>query len=148
MVYGATAGGQRLCCDATLADTLVPSVACDGSAVPLATVRRRKGAGYPKLACSGPPRLCALAAEVAGRWNNDSAAQAWCVGRVGRRGAAGSLQCRGGKWTMPALLVADAALPMLLVDVLALAEAAGPSRLPLRGARCRTPPQRLRLGRT
>ena len=73
----AAARGEALCCDATL----VAPIRRDGSpvagaperdGVALATARRRKLARYPELARGGPHRLCVLAAEIGGRWNDDS----------------------------------------------------------------------------
>ena len=77
VIYGAAARGEPLCCDATL----VAAIRRDGSPVAgaperdgvvLATARRRKLARYPELARGGPHRLCVLAAEIGGRWNDDS----------------------------------------------------------------------------
>ena len=42
-----------------------------GDEVALLSARRRKLAHYPELARGGPHRLCVLAAEIGGRWNDD-----------------------------------------------------------------------------
>ena len=77
VIYGAAARGEALCCDATL----VSPVRRDGSpivgaperdGVALLSAQRRKLARYPELARGGPHRLCVLAAEIGGRWNDDS----------------------------------------------------------------------------
>ena len=76
-IYGAAARGEALCCDATL----VSPVRRDGSphagaperdGVAIATAQRRKLARYPELTRGGPRRLCVLAAEVGGRWDDES----------------------------------------------------------------------------
>ena len=76
VVYGATQGGEALCCDATLVSPLtragrpVPGADVrDGAA--LAAARRRKHARYPELLRGGPQRLVVLAAEVGGRWGEE-----------------------------------------------------------------------------
>ena len=120
--------------------------------VALVAVRRRKVARHPELTRGGPQRLVVLAAEVGGRWSDEcqqflrtllrlrvqrappplraSAARGWA-----RRWWSVPLQSTVassalGVWTMPPLPGAPDALP--LGDVLDLAIASAPSRLPLR----------------
>ena len=160
VIYGAAARGEALCCDATL----VSPVRRDGSpiggtperdGVALLSAQRRKLARYPELAREGPHRLCVLAAEIGGPWNDDSqhlvqrlvalrarrapatlrgaASQGWArrwwgVLAVAAQRAACSAVL--GIWTMPPLPNADNELP--LAEVLHLAADSAPSRLPLR----------------
>ena len=160
VVYGATSRGEALCCDATLVSPLTragrPVPGADARAgVALVAVRRRKVARYPELTRGGPQRLVVLAAEVGGRWSDEcqqflrtllrlrvqrappplraSAAQGWArrwwsVLSVALQRAVASSAL--GVWTMPPLPGAPDALP--LGDVLDLATASAPSRLPLR----------------
>ena len=121
VVYGATTNGEALCCDATLVSPLTrtgrPVPGADARAgVALVTARRRKVARYPELTRGGPQRLVVLAAEVGGRWSV----------ALQRAVASSAL----GVWTMPPLPGAPDTLP--LSDVLDLASASAPSRLPLR----------------
>ena len=152
--------GEALCCDATLVSPLTragrPVPGADARAgVALVAVRRRKVARYPELTRGGPQRLVVLAAEVGGRWSDEcqqflrtllrlrvqrappplraSAAQGWArrwwsVLSVALQRAVASSAL--GVWTMPPLPGAPDALP--LGDVLDLAIASAPSRLPLR----------------
>ena len=123
--------------------------------VALLSAQRRKLARYPELARGGPHRLCVLAAEIGGRWNDDSqhlvqhlvalrahraparlrgaASQGWArrwwgVLAVAAQHAACSAVL--GIWTMPPLPNADSELP--LAEVLHLAAGSAPSRLTLR----------------
>ena len=158
VIYGAAARGEALCCDATL----VAPIRRDGSpvagaperdGVALATARRRKLARYPELARGGPHR-CVLAAEIGGRWNDDSQrlVQRLVALRAHRapatlRGAAAQGSRRWwrslavavqraacsaalGVWTMPSVPNAEGDLP--IAEVLHLAADQAPSRLPLR----------------
>ena len=75
--YGATQLGEALCCDVTLVSPLArdgrpqpSSTTRDGAA--LAVAERRKRAAYPELLRRGPQRLCVLACETGGRWNDES----------------------------------------------------------------------------
>ena len=135
----------------TRAGRPVPS-ADKRAGVALVAVRRRKVARHPELIRGGPQRLVVLAAEVGGRWSDEcqqflrtllrlrvqrappplraSAARGWA-----RRWWSVPLQrtvanSAFGVWTMPPLPGAPDALP--LGDVLDLAIASAPSRLPLR----------------
>ena len=77
VAYGATQLGEALCCDVTLVSPLTrdgrpqpSSTTRDGAA--LAIAERRKRAAYPELLRRGPQRLCVLACEIGGRWNDES----------------------------------------------------------------------------
>ena len=77
VAYGATQLGETLCCDVTLVSPLTrdgrpqpSSTTRDGAA--LAIAERRKRAAYPELPRRGPQRLCVLACEIGGRWNDES----------------------------------------------------------------------------
>ena len=160
VVYGATSNGEALCCDATLVSPLTragrPVPGADArEGVALVAARRRKVARYPELTRGGPQRLVVLAAEVGGRWSDEcqqflrtllrlrvqrappplraAAAQGWArrwwsVLSVALQRAVASSAL--GVWTMPPLPGAPDALP--LGDVLDLAIASAPSRLPFR----------------
>ena len=74
VVYGATANGGALCCDATLVSPLTRTghphpctVEVDGAALKVA--ERRKHSTYPELARGGPQKLLVLGSEIGGRWN-------------------------------------------------------------------------------
>ena len=76
VVYGATAHGGALCCDATLVSPLTRTghpqpctVEVDGAMLKVA--ERRKRSTYPELAL-GPQRLLVLGSEIGGRWNEGS----------------------------------------------------------------------------
>ncbi|CAE7567426.1 unnamed protein product [Symbiodinium necroappetens] len=155
VVYGAMTTGEALCCDATpLTRAGRPVHGADARAgVALDAARRRKVARYPELTRGGPQRLVVLAADVGG-WNDQcqqflrillrlpvqrappplraSAAQGWArrwwsVLSVALQRA---VACSAlGVWSMPPLPGAQDALP--LGDVLDLASASAPSRLPL-----------------
>ena len=161
VVYGATPLGGALCCDATLVSPLTRTglpqpcaAAHDGAALRVA--ERRKRAAYPELN-SGPQQLVVLGSEVGGRWNAGAHQLVRDLVRVRAqrappavRSAASSAWARRW-WTMLAVSVQHAvtstalgsAWPALfhasqqsapeLERVLDLADAAGPSRLPLRG---------------
>ena len=161
VVYGATPLGGALCCDATLVSPLTRTglpqpcaAAHDGAALRVA--ERRKRAAYPELS-SGPQQLVVLGSEVGGRWNagahqlvrdlvrvraqrappavRSAASSAWA--RRWRTMLAVSVQhavtstALGSAW--PAPLHASQQSAPELERVLDLADAAGPSRLPLRG---------------
>ena len=77
VIYGVTANGTALCCDATLVSPLTrtgqpqPSTAdLDGAA--LRTAERLKAAIYPELLSEGPQRLVVLGGEVGGPFNGDA----------------------------------------------------------------------------
>ena len=77
VAYGATQLGEALCCDVTLVSPLTrdgrpqsSSTTRDGAA--LAIAERRKRAACPELLRRGPQRLCVLACEIGGRWNDES----------------------------------------------------------------------------
>ena len=76
VVYGASARGEALCCDATVVAPLrrngrpVPR-AHDVDGAALARARRRKERTYPEVGHNGT-RLVVLACEVGGRWNDES----------------------------------------------------------------------------
>ena len=162
VVYGASRLGEALCCDVTLVSPLrtdgapQPGAANrDGAALRVA--RRRKEAAYPELLRPGPQRLVVLAAEVGGRWSEEAAELVRGLVRTrslrapqALRGTAragwqrrwwGILSCAlqravaatllGGFWRAPASPTAETGPS--LAEVLGLAEAAAPSRLPLRG---------------
>ena len=76
VVYGATAQGSALCCDATLVSPLTRTghpqpctVEVDEAFLKVA--ERRKRSTYPELA-RGPQRLLVLGSEIGGRWNEGS----------------------------------------------------------------------------
>ena len=123
--------------------------------VALVAARRRKVARYPELTRGGPQRLVVRTAEVGGHWSDAcqqflrtllrlrvqraspplraAAAQGWArrwwsVRSVALQRAVASSAL--GVWTMPPLPGAPDALP--LGDLLDLAIASAPSRLPLR----------------
>ena len=77
VIYGAAAHGKALCCDATLVsparrDGSPQAGAPERDGVAIATPQRRKLARYPVLTRNGSHGLCVLAAEVGGRWNDES----------------------------------------------------------------------------
>ena len=148
--FSNTAGGHALCRDATLVPCRARRQRGPGRRRGTEICSKQRAVGSARyLACGGPHRLCVPAADVGGRWNDHStcllrrlahlrsecappslgavAAQAWvhrwwgALAIVVQRAV-----CRAAldNWTLPALLAADAALP--LADVLALAEAEGP----------------------
>jgi len=163
VVYGASARGEALCCDATVVSPLrrnglpIPRAhEVDGAA--LTRARRRKERTYPEVGHNGT-RLVVLACEVGGRWSVESldfvrrlarhrAAQA---PPVLRQAVAQAFARRW--WTLLGVAVQDAlaatimglptgplpagtaaAAPPFAADVLtAYADAGTPSRLPLRG---------------
>ena len=161
VVYGATPLGGALCCDATLVSPLTRTglpqpcaAAHDGAALRVA--ERRKRAAYPELS-SGPQQLVVLGSEVGGRWNAGAHQLVRDLVRVRAqrappavRRAASSAWARRW-WTMLAVSVQHAVTSTALGSawpaplhasqqsapelerVLDIADAAGPSRLPLRG---------------
>lgn len=161
VVHGASPHGETWCCDATLVSALtrggapVPGAAeADGVALRLA--ERRKRRRYPELAAGGPQQLLVLACEVGGRWNTESltfvrrlvrlrarrappavrtaAAAGWrrrwwgLLGVAVQRALGPTLL--GDDWRAPQCPTGSADLP--LGEILALAGASAPSRLPLR----------------
>ena len=102
VIHGAGARGEAMCCDATL----VSPVRRDGSpqagaperdGVALAVAQRRKLARYPELTRGGPHRLCVLAAEIGGRWNDESQRLVQrLIALRARRAPAGGAWSRGG----------------------------------------------------
>ena len=77
VIYGAAARGEALCCESNLVSPIrrhgsPVAGAPERDGVALATSRRRKLARYPEMARGGPHRLCVLAAEIGGRWDEDS----------------------------------------------------------------------------
>ena len=74
VVYGATANGGALCCDATLVSPLTRTghphpcaVEVDGAVLQVA--ERRKRRAYPELARGGQQKLVVLGSEIGGRWS-------------------------------------------------------------------------------
>ena len=161
VVYGATANGGALCCDATLVSPLTRTghphpcaVEVDGAVLQVA--ERRKRCTYPELARGGPQKLVVLGSEIGGRWS--TAAQRFVCDLVRLRAlrappavrdAASSGWARrwwGALSVAVQLAVASTALgrawpaaPLpgpsdgpALDRVLDLATNEGPSRLPLR----------------
>jgi hypothetical protein len=161
VVYGATPLGGALCCDATLVSPLArngapqPRAADEDGAV-LRVAERRKQATYPELSAGGPQRLLVLGAEVGGRWSDGARALVRDLVRLRavrapppvRRSASAGWSRRwwgflsvavqqavastalGRAWPAPPQVGAASDPP--LERVLDLADAAGPSRLPLR----------------
>jgi len=163
VVYGASARGEALCCDATVVAPLrrngrpIPRAPRhDGAALDRA--RRRKERTYPEVGHNGT-RLVVLGCEVGGRWNDEALD---FVRRLVRHRAAQAppllRQCVASAytrrwWTLLGVAVQDAlaatilglpagplaggtaaAAPPFDADVLAdTAAMPGPSRLPLRG---------------
>ena len=159
LVYGASPQGLALCCDATLVSPITGASAHPRAdhtpGIALRMAESRKRATYPELQRGGGQRLFVLAVEVGGRWNDDSQALVRQLVRVralrappALRAAASSAWTRRW-WGMLSTAVQHAVggtalgAPWLvskcaagcepgLDHVLALAEPAGPSRLPLR----------------
>lgn len=160
VVHGATPHGEALCCDATLVSPLTrqampahQSHRTDGAALDAA--RRRKELRYPELLGPGPQRLLVLACEVGGRWHRDCEALLRLLVRTRtprappavRASAASGWRRRwwsllsvavqqavattalSGEWLLPATAIADDG--PRLADIVGLAPATGPSRLPL-----------------
>ena len=161
VVYGASPLGLALCCDATLVSpitgTSTPHPRAEHTpGIALRMAESRKRATYPELQRGGGQRLFVLAVEVGGRWNADSQALVRQLVRVRALRAPPALRAaastawtrrwwRGMLSTAVQHAVGGTALgaPWLvskgaaacepgLDHVLALAEPAGPSRLPLR----------------
>ena len=131
VIYGASPMGGALCCDATLVSPLTrtgrpqPGTAAHDGAM-LRVAERRKQAAYPELRSGGLQQLLVLGTEIGGRWN-EAAQLVRDLVRVRappalRAGAAGTEQ-HGARKPVPG---------PELDRVLDLAEAARPSRLPLR----------------
>ena len=128
----------------------------DGAA--LNAARRRKELRYPELLGPGPQRLLVLACEVGGSWHRDCEAllrllvhtrAARAPPAVGASGASGwrrrwwsllsvavqqavATTALSGEWLLPATAIADDG--PRLADIVGLAPATGPSRLPLGSA--------------
>ena len=160
VVYGASPLGLALCCDATLVSpitgTSTPHPRAEHTpGIALRTAESRKRATYPELQRDGSHRLFVLAVEVGGRWNADSQALVRQLARVRALRAPPALRAAASTawtrrwWGMLSTAVQHAVggtalgAPWLvskgaaacepgLDHVLALAEPAGPSRLPLR----------------
>ena len=160
VVYGASPLGLALCCDATLVSpitgTSTPHPRAEHTpGIALRMAESRKRATYPELQRGGGHRLFVLAVEVGGRWNADSQALVRQLVRVRALRAPPALRAAASTawtrrwWGMLSTAVQHAVggtalgAPWLvskgaaacepgLDHVLALAEPAGPSRLPLR----------------
>ena len=160
VVYGASPLGLALCCDATLVSpitgTSTPHPRAEHTpGIALRMAESRKRATYPELQRGGGQRLFDLAVEVGGRWNADSQALVRQLVRVRALRAPPALRAAASTawtrrwWGMLSTAVQHAVggtalgAPWLvskgaaacepsLDHVLALAEPAGPSRLPLR----------------
>ena len=77
VVYGVTANGEALCCDATIVSPLTRegrpvarAASQDGVALERAELRKRRT--YHELVGSPYGRLVVLGCEVGGRWNEDA----------------------------------------------------------------------------
>ena len=158
VVYGASPQGLALCCDATLVSPITGASAPHPRAdhtpgIALRMAESRKRATYPELQRGGGQRLFVLAVEVGGRWKDDSQALVRQLVRVralrappALRAAASSAWTRrwwgmlstavqhavGGTALGAPVSKGAAGCEPALDHVLALAEPAGPSRLPLR----------------
>ena len=160
VIYGATPLGGALCCDATLVSPLTrtglpqPGAAATDGAV-LRVAERRKRDAYPEL-CAGPSQtLVVLGSEVGGRWSQGALQLVRDLVRIRAQRAPPALRQAAASawarrwWSQLSVsvqqAVASTALgcswPMPhpsqrvgpdLDQVLHLAEAPGPSRLPLR----------------
>ena len=144
MIYGASPLGGALCRDATrvAADQPQPGTAAHDGAV-LRVAERRKRAVYPKLSSGGPlEQSSAAACQRPGAHSSPSGPagtassshfrlDGMMVGDSGRTSAAGREQhgTRKSVSRTPTRGPAPGHKPKPLLD---LAEAAGPSRLPLR----------------
>ena len=159
-VYVASPLGLALCCDATLVNpitgTSTPHPRAEHTpGIALRVAESRKRATYPELQRGGGHRFFVLAVEVGGRWNADSQALVRQLVRVRALRAPPALRAAASTawtrrwWGMLSTAVQHAVggtvlgAPWLvskgaaacqpgLDHVLALAEPAGPSRLPLR----------------
>ena len=151
-----------LCCDATLVSPLTrtgqpqPGTVADDGAM-LRVAERRKRAAYPELSSGGPQRLLVLGSEIGGRWRNETAQHlVRDLARVRAQRASPALRAAATSawtrrwWATLAVAVQQAVSSTALGSpwpapphasqppgpeldrVLDLAEAAGPSRLPLR----------------
>ena len=162
VVYGASAHGEALCCDATLVAPLgrrgqVHGRAADEDGVALREARRRKATRYPEVGSNGT-RLVVLACEVGGRWNDEALSFVRRLVRIRSRQAPPLLRPAVASafarrwWSMLSIAVQDALSATLLglplgplsgcgdsaepftADVLTTYGGGGgsPSRLPLR----------------
>ena len=161
VIYGASPMGGALCCDATLVSPLTrtgqpqPGTVADDGAM-LRVAERRKRAAYPELSSGGPQRLLVLGSEIGGRWNKTAQHLVRDLARVRAQRAPPALRAAATSawtrrwWATLAVAVQQAVSSTALGSpwpapphasqppgpeldrVLDLAEAAGPSRLPLR----------------
>ena len=149
VMYGASHMGGALCCDRT-GQPQPCTAAHDGAMLRVAERRKtlRKRTTYPELSSRGPQRLLVLGSEIGGRWNETAQ---WLVRDLVRiraqrappalRAAATSAWTRRW-WAALAVAVQQVVTSTALGSpwparpeldrVLDLAEAEGPSRLPLR----------------
>ena len=151
VIYGASPMGGALCCDATLVSPLTrtgqPGTVEDDGAM-LRVAERRKRAAHPELTSGGPQRLLV----IGGPWNEAAQQLVRDLARVRAQRALPALRAAATSawtrrwWATLAVAVQQAVsstalgspcparqLPGPELDrVLDLAEAAGPSRLPLR----------------
>ena len=158
VIYGAALLGGALCCDATLVSPLSrfsqpQPRAAEFDAAALRVAEKRKNATYPELSAGGPQRLVVLGAEVGGRWNDGAQRLLHDLVRLRARHAPPALRraatsAWARRWSGMLAAAAGTALgpqgPQLatsaagypsgpdLDQLLHLAAAAGPSRLPLR----------------
>ena len=166
VIYGATANGTALCCDATLVSPLTRTgqpqpCTADVDGAGLRTAERRKAATYPELQREGPQRLVVLGSEVGGRFNGDAHCLLRDLVRVRACRAPPALRSAAASgwtrrwWSMLSVAVQQAVASTALgrpwpqpphapcatgppLDrLLDLAEAEGPSRLPWRHRRSR-----------
>ena len=161
VIYGASPMGGALCCDATLVSPLTrtgqpqPGTVADDGAM-LRVAERRKRAAYPELSSGGLQRLLVLGSETSGRWNETAQHLVRDLARVRAQRAPPALRAAATSawmrrwWATLAVAVQQAVSSTALGSpwpapphasqppgpeldrVLDLAEAAGPSRLPLR----------------
>ena len=161
VIYGASPMGGALCCDATLVSPLTrtgqpqPGTVADDGAM-LRVAERRKRAAYPELSSGGPQRLLVLGSEIGGRWNETAQHLVRDLARVRAQRAPPALRAAATSawtrrwWATLAVALQQAVSSTALGSpwpapphasqppgpeldrVLDLAEAAGPSRLPLR----------------
>ena len=161
VIYGATLNGSALCCDATLVSPLTRTgqpqpCAADVDGAALRTAERRKAATYPELQGAGPQKLVVLGSEVGGRFNSDAQRLVRDLVRLRSYRAPPALRAAAASgwtrrwWGMLSVAVQQAVASTALGQpwpqpphatslegppldrVLDLAEAEGPSRLPLR----------------
>ena len=153
--------GGALCCDATLVSPLTrtgqpqPCTAAHDGAM-LRVAERRKRTTYPELSSRGPQRLLVLGSEIGGRWNEAAQRLVRDLVRIRAQRAPPALRAAATSawtrrwWAALAVAVQQAVTSTALGSpwpatphasqpqgpeldrVLDLAEAEGPSRLPLR----------------